>query len=330
MGLRAVVTGGAGFIGSHLCERLLALGHDVVCVDNFDSYYDPIVKRRNLTVAAGYPRFRLVEADIRDRDFDERTGLARGDVLVHLAARAGVRPSVADPAAYVRVNVEGTVNLLEAARRRGVRHMVVASSSSVYGLTRTLPFREDDPDPAPASPYGASKLAAEFFCRTFHSLYDLPTTCLRFFTVYGPRQRPDMAIHSFARLIDEDRPIPVYGDGSSRRDYTYVDDVIEGVVRAIERPGGFRIYNLGSDRTVELRELIATLERALGKPARVSHQPEQPGDMPITSANIERAARDLGYAPRIMIAEGIRRFVDWFRTSGQRPMFTPSHSGGRG
>lgn len=325
--MRAIVTGGAGFIGSHLCVRLLTLGYEVVCADNFDPYYDHAVKRRNLAEAAGSPRFRLVEGDILDRHFDERVGVDRGDVLVHLAGRAGVRPSVADPEAYVRTNVQGTVNLLEVARRRGVRHMVVASSSSVYGLTRTVPFREDDPNPAPASPYGASKLAAEIFCRTFHSLYRLPITCLRFFTVYGPRQRPDMAIHKFARFIEEGRPIPVYGDGSSRRDYTYVADVIDGVVRAIERPNGFQIYNLGSDATVELRELIATLERVLGKTASISRHPDQPGDMPVTSASIEHAARDLGYAPRVAIEEGIRRFVEWLHASEPRASSAPRLTG---
>jgi UDP-glucuronate 4-epimerase len=328
MRVRTIVTGGAGFIGSHLCERLLGLGHDVVCADTFDPYYDPAVKRNNLSAAAASGRFRLVEADILDANFGDRVGIDQGDVLVHLAARAGVRPSVEDPGAYVRTNVQGTVNLLEIARRRGVRHVVVASSSSVYGLTRMLPFREDDPDPAPASPYGASKLAAEVFCRTFHSLYGLPATCLRFFTVYGPRQRPDMAIHKFARFIEEGRPIPVYGDGSSKRDYTYVDDVIDGVVRAIERPNGFQIYNLGGDATVELRELIATLERVLGKTASISPQPDQPGDMPVTSASIERAARDLGYAPRVAIEEGIRRFAEWFRASGESASPAPERMGG--
>ncbi|HYM71127.1 MAG TPA: NAD-dependent epimerase/dehydratase family protein [bacterium] len=313
--MKILVTGGAGFIGSTLNERLLALGHEVTCLDNFDGHYDARIKRHNVASAARSPRFRLVEGDIGDAALVDRLLLERVDSVVHLAARPGVRPSIADPAAYERVNVLGTITLLEACRRHPVRHFVFASSSSVYGLSRDIPFHEETSRLLPASPYGVTKLAGEYFCRAYQHLHAIPITCLRFFTVYGPRQRPDMAIHRFVRLIEEGKPIPVYGDGTARRDFTYVDDVVDGVVRAIERPQGFKIYNLGTHDTIMLRDLVAVIERALGKTAAISRQPDQPGDVPITYADVSEAGRDLGYAPSTRIEAGVARFVEWFRTS---------------
>ncbi len=311
--MKLLVTGGAGFIGSSLVDRLLALGHDVTCLDNFDGYYEPASKQENLAAASRSPRFHLAEGDIGDEALLDRLLVDRPEVVVHLAARAGVRPSIADPALYERVNVQGTITLLEACRRHAVPYAVFASSSSVYGVSRDIPFQEDSSRLIPASPYGVTKLAGELFCRTYHDLYGIPITCLRFFTVYGPRQRPDMAIHRFVRLTEDGQPLPVYGDGTARRDFTYIDDVVDGVVRAIERPRGFQIYNLGTHETVALQDLVAAIERAVGKKAAIARQPVQPGDVPVTYADITRAARDLGYAPSTRIDEGIPKFVDWFR-----------------
>ncbi len=311
--MKALVTGGAGFIGSHLVSRLLDLGHQVVCIDNFDDYYAPRTKRQNLAPALRCTNFRLVEGDIQDRPLVQQLLSERYDVLIHLAGRAGVRPSLKRPEQYAQVNIEGTLNLLDASRNGHIGHFVFGSSSSVYGLSQNIPYREDDRHLQPASPYGASKLAAEVFCETFHRLYDLPLTCLRFFTVYGPSQRPDMAIHRFARLIQAGMPVPMYGDGTTRRDYTYVDDIIDGIVRAINRPRGYQVYNLGAGEPIALRDLITTMERALGKEARVVQHPAQAGDVPITFASIERAMRDLGYTPRTKVDEGVRHFVEWFR-----------------
>jgi UDP-glucuronate 4-epimerase len=318
--VNVLVTGGAGFIGSHLVERLLALGHCVVCLDNFDGYYAPEIKQTNLAASLTNPRFTLIAGDIRDAGLAGQLLRTDCDVLVHLAARPGVRRSLEEPNAYVQINVEGTITLLEAARLGRVRHVVFASSSSVYGRSPDVPFQEMESRLLPASPYGASKLAAEQFCNVFHDLYRIPVTCLRFFTVYGPRQRPDMAISRFTQCIIEGRPLPVYGDGTARRDYTYVDDVIDGVVRAIERPGGFEIYNLGTEETISLQSLIATLEASIGKQAVLSRHPDQPGDVPVTRASIARAARDLGYAPRTALDDGIRRYVAWLGERDAAPV----------
>jgi UDP-glucuronate 4-epimerase len=311
--MKILVSGGAGFIGSHLVERLLELGHQVVCVDNFDEYYPSRLKRWNIASALASPRFRLVEGDISDERLITELFAESFAVVVHLAARAGVRPSIEHPGLYARVNVQGTISLLEGSRRSNVQHFIFGSSSSVYGVSEDIPFREENGALLPASPYGASKLAAEVYCATYHRLYGLPVTCLRFFTVYGPRQRPDMAIHRFAQLIEDGKPVPMYGDGTTSRDYTYVDDIIEGITRVIPRPDGYQIYNFGNSRTVGLRDLIATIEAALGKRAIISVQPDQPGDVPTTYASIERAVRRLGYEPRINVPEGVRRFVEWFR-----------------
>jgi UDP-glucuronate 4-epimerase len=312
-----LVTGGAGFIGSHLVGRLLGEGGWRVSVaDDFNDFYDPSLKRRNVAPYEGRGDFRLHEADIRDRAALERVfGETPFDVVVHLAARAGVRPSLSEPELYAETNITGTLNLLELARGHGVRQFVFGSSSSVYGENEKVPFSEDDPVVKPISPYAATKAAGELLCHTYSHLWGLRCVALRFFTVYGARQRPDLAIHKFARLISEGKPIPVFGDGSTRRDYTYVDDIIEGVRAAVDyEASAFEVINLGESRTVELRELISLLEKELGRAAVIDRQPLQPGDVPQTFADITKARRLLGYNPQTDIAEGVRRFVEWFRS----------------
>ena len=316
-----LVTGGAGFIGSHLVARLLAEGQwRVTVVDDFNDFYDPALKRRNVSAHLGREEFALQEADIRDRaTLDEVFKGAKFDVVVHLAARAGVRPSLAEPMLYTETNIGGTLNLLELARAHGVRQFVFGSSSSVYGENEKVPFAEEDPVNKPISPYAATKAAGELLCHTYSHLFGLRCVCLRFFTVYGARQRPDLAIHKFARLISEGKPIPVFGNGTTRRDYTYVDDIVAGVRAAMEyEASDYEVINLGGSRTVELRELIALLERELGREARIDRQPAQPGDVPRTFADVSKARRLLGYDPRTPIEEGIRRFVQWFLNDGGR------------
>ena len=311
-----LITGGAGFIGSHLVDRLMsAETNHVTVVDNFNDFYDPAIKRANIAAHTGSARFELVEADIADAAaMDRLFARSRFDVVVHLAARAGVRPSLEDPLAYEEVNVRGTYSLLEAARRHGVNRFVFGSSSSVYGVNSKVPFSEDDPIARPISPYSATKIAAEAACHAYSHLYGLRVVCLRFFTVYGPRQRPDLAIHKFARLISAGKPIPVFGDGTTRRDYTYIDDIVAGVEAAISYDKTqFEVINLGESETVELRRLVEVIERAMGKRALVDRQPEQPGDVPITYANIEKARRLLGYNPQTKIEAGIEKFIEWFK-----------------
>jgi len=309
-----LVTGGAGFIGSHVVERLLAEENRVVCLDNFDSFYEPAVKRANLQGVKDRSNFRLVEGDIRDeqtlaRLFREE----RIEAVFHAAARAGVRPSIQDPVLYHDVNVHGTTRLLEAARSASVKNFVFASSSSVYGVANRVPFSEEDPADFPISPYAATKRAGELLCYTYHHLYGIPVTCLRFFTVYGPRQRPEMAIHKFTRLVDEGLPVPVFGDGSSRRDYTYISDAVEGVLRALANPHPYEILNIGESQTTELRDLVAKIEKALNRKAQILAMPSQAGDVPLTFANVSRAKRLLGYDPRTSIEEGLGKFVEWYR-----------------
>ncbi|MFY9342804.1 MAG: NAD-dependent epimerase/dehydratase family protein [Planctomycetota bacterium] len=307
-----LITGGAGFIGSHLALRLLAAGQTVRVLDNFDPFYDVGIKRANVaaSAAAGGPRFQLVEGDIRDAAAC-RQAAAGAAVVVHLAALAGVRPSIQEPARYLDVNVTGTQRLLDAITDPAVR-LVFGSSSSVYGGNTKVPFHEDDPVDRPVSPYAASKKAGEVVCHAFHHLHHNPVTCLRFFTVYGPRQRPEMAIHQFARHIVHGTGLPFFGDGSSRRDYTYVDDIVDGVVAAMQRTSGYRIYNLGGGATTTLAELVAALERALGKPAKKQLLPDQPGDVPTTFADVSRAAAELGYRNPTPLATGIARFCAWY------------------
>jgi len=311
--MRILVTGGAGFIGSWVSERLLDRGDEVVVVDNFDPFYDRRSKERGIETLAGRAGFDLMEADIADSPTLKRA-LSGVDRVVHLAALAGVRPSILQPARYMQVNVEGTVRVLEACRETGVRHVVVASSSSVYGKRSQTPFSECDPCDRPASPYAASKRATELVCANYNELFDIGITCLRYFTVFGPRQRPEMAIHKFVRLALHGHPIPLFGDGTSGRDYTYIDDIVNGTLAALDRQDeAFHIYNLGGAQPVTLSKLIDAISEAIDTKVAISPQPWQPGDVPVTSADIRLAERDLGYAPQVSLQEGLRRFVLWYR-----------------
>ncbi len=316
--MRTLVTGGAGFIGSNLVDRLLRERGEVTVIDNFDAFYPEPRKRANLAAAGRQPGFRLVEVDIRDAEAVDRVvAEVRPDAIVHLAARAGVRPSIDDPALYASVNVVGTVHLLNAASRISpLPRFVYASSSSVYGERPDAPFRETDSVDLPVSPYAATKKACELLAHTFHHLHGLPVSGLRFFTAYGPRNRPDLAIAKFARLIDRGEPVPMFGDGTTRRDYTFVDDIVDGVVRAIEHCTGHHLYNLGNSDPVELRAMIDALGEALGKTPVLERLPEQPGDVRQTVADITRASTELGYRPTTPFRDGLERFVAWFRGQG--------------
>jgi UDP-glucuronate 4-epimerase len=309
--MRVLVTGGAGFIGSHLSEHLLARGDELTILDNFNASYDPALKRENAARLSGA---RIVEGDIRDQ-----AGVARlfregrFDAAVHLAALAGVRPSLLDPLEYSDVNVRGTQVLLRELERRPEVRFLFASSSSVYGANDKVPFREDDDIHHPISPYAATKRAGELLCYTHHHLYGSPVSCLRFFTVYGPRQRPEMAIHSFTRKCLAREPIPFFGDGSTRRDYTYIDDIVDGVVRALDRAQGYRIYNLGESRTISLAELVAAIGEQCGVEPILDRRPLQPGDVLVTYADVSRARAELGYEPRTELVQGLARFLAWLR-----------------
>jgi len=314
-----LVTGGAGFIGSHVCERLLRDGHHVWAFDDLNDFYDPSVKRRNLREieALGLP-FKFVHGDLCQPDaVNELFHSVKFDQVIHLAARAGVRPSLDQPALYQRVNVEGTVNILEAARKTGAKKVTIASSSSVYGVNAKVPFAEKDPIFSAVSPYAASKLACEALGHSWHHVYKMDIAMLRFFTVYGPRQRPDLAIHKFTKLIDAGKPIPVFGDGTTARDHTHISDILEGIIACTRNEFGFEIFNLGESQTVTLAELISVIENALGKKAIIDRQPLQPGDVPITFADISKAHKRLGYNPKVKVTEGIPLFVDWFRKNRQ-------------
>ena len=312
--MKVLLTGAAGFIGSHLAEALLARGDRVIALDNFDDYYDPRIKRENLRQALDQRNFRLIEGDIRDRRCVDSI-LSEGGIesVVHLAALAGVRHSLEKPLEFTDVNVNGTMVLLEATRQYNVKKFILASSSNVYGNNPKVPFAEADPVDKPISPYAATKKAAELLCHVYHDLYGMQVNCLRYFTVYGPRQRPDLAIHKFARLILAGEPIPVYGDGSMARDYTYIDDIIQGTIAAINHCCGYHIYNLGESRPYRLDELIEALETALGQKADIKRGPVPGGDVRQTCADITKARRDLGYDPRVDLPEGLRRFVQWLK-----------------
>jgi len=311
--MKVLITGAAGFIGSHLCERLLDDGRQVVGVDNFDDFYDPQIKRRNITSCLKNKNFQLIEADIRDGSaMDDAVGDSV-DIIVHLAARAGVRPSIAQPLLYADVNINGTTVLLEAAKKQRIGKFIFGSSSSVYGNNEKVPFSEDDNVDFPISPYAATKKACELICHTYHHLYGISVTCLRFFTVYGPRQRPDLAIHKFAGLIEQEKTIPVYGDGTMSRDFTYIDDIINGTVAAMQKCAGFNIYNLGESRPITVNDLVAEIEKALGKKAIKEHVPPQPGDVERTYADVSKAVKELGYNPTTTIEEGLAKFVAWLR-----------------
>ena len=313
--MRLLITGGAGFIGSHIADRRMARGDRVVVLDDFNDYYDPRRKRRNVQPHLGDPRYRLVEGDIRDRELVLRLfGEESFDAIVHLAARAGVRPSLEQPVLYEEVNCVGTLHLLEAAVSHGKPRFVFASSSSVYGINSKLPFSEDDPIDRPISPYATTKRAGELHVFSTHHIHGLPAVCLRFFTVYGPRQRPEMAIARFIRDLESGAPIPFYGDGSSRRDYTFIDDIADGVEASLEAAFAFEIVNLGSAHPVTLTALVEALEAATGKSARLDRLPEQPGDVPATFASVEKAERLLDFRPRVSLAEGLRRSVAWSRS----------------
>src|SRR6267154_1114687 len=315
--MRILVTGGAGFIGSHLAEKLLSVGHEVVILDDFNDYYDPQIKHANIADFA--KDVTVCHVDLREND-SVRTLFSREkvDAIVHLAARAGVRPSIQYPRLYYDTNVIGTLHLLEAARVTGVQRFIFVSSSSVYGASKTVPFSEEEHLTQTLSPYGATKIAGEFLCSTYSHLYQMRVVALRYFTVYGPRQRPDLAIHQFTRRIYGGQPIDQFGDGNTRRDYTYIDDVIQGTMAALNYDRSpFDIFNLGESETIQLKDLIAAIEKALGKKSKVNRLPEQPGDMPLTCADISKARKLLGYNPTMRLTEGLPRFVDWFLRSGK-------------
>ena len=313
--MRILVTGGAGFIGSHLAEKLLAVGHEVVILDDFNDFYDPQIKHANI---AGFAKdVTVCHVDLREGD-SVRTvfGREKVDAIVHLAARAGVRPSIQSPRLYYDTNVIGTLHLLEAARVAGVEKFIFASSSSVYGASKTVPFSEDQHLTQTISPYGATKIGGEFLCSTYSHLYQMRVVALRYFTVYGPRQRPDLAIHQFTRRIYTGQPIDQFGDGSTQRDYTYIDDIIQGTMAALDYDGPmYDVFNLGENQTIQLKDLILAIENAVGKRAKINRLAEQPGDMPRTYADISKATKLLGYSPTTKLSEGLPKFVEWFRQS---------------
>jgi UDP-glucuronate 4-epimerase len=309
-----LVTGGAGFIGSHLTERLLARGDRVTAFDDFNDFYDPARKRANVAPFLRRSDYRLVEGDIRDEAKVEALFASGGfNAVIHLAARAGVRPSLAEPILYEDVNCIGTLRLLEAARRHGPKLFLFGSSSSVYGINEKVPFAEDDEVNRPISPYATTKRTGELLCYNYHHLYGFKVACLRFFTVYGPRQRPEMAIHKFTDLLWRGKPVPLFGDGQSRRDYTYVDDIVDGLVATLELQPDFEILNLGGAETTALAELVRMLAAELEVEPRIDYLAAQPGDVPITYADVRKAGRLLGYAPKVPIREGLGRFVAWYR-----------------
>lgn len=322
---RVLITGAAGFIGSHLADTLLARGDEVHGVDNFNTYYDPAIKRRNLAQAFTMNRFSLSEIDICDEAaLREAFASFRPEVVVHLAARAGVRPSLQDPNLYHRVNIIGGQHILDACREYKPSHLVFASSSSVYGGSKDVPFVETDPVMTPVSPYAATKRMNELQAHVYQHIYGVRTTMLRFFTVYGPRQRPDMAIHKFTKMILEGEPIPMFGDGSTYRDYTYIDDIVDGVVRCVDTPFRYEIFNLGESHITSLRKLITLIERHTGRTAIIDEQPMQAGDVEKTYANVDHARSKLGYAPRFSMDEGIKRFVAWYRRQSQNEPARPN------
>jgi UDP-glucuronate 4-epimerase len=310
--MRILVTGGAGFIGSHLVEKLLARGHEVAILDDFNDFYDPQIKRANVASVAGDVAIHRV--DLRDSGaVNLLFHREKFDAIVHLAARAGVRPSIQHPQLYYDTNVGGTLHLLEAARQTGIEQMIYASSSSVYGVSKTAPFSEDLHLTQTISPYAATKIAGEFLCSTYSHLYRMRIVALRFFTVYGARQRPDLAIHQFTKKILAGEPIDQFGDGTTRRDYTYIDDIIQGVMAALDYQGpAFDIFNLGESETIQLKDLIGAIENAVGRKAKINRLPEQPGDMPMTCADISKARKLLGYNPTTPFSVGLPKFVDWF------------------
>ncbi len=312
--MNILITGGAGFIGSHLSEKIISLGHRVICVDNFNDYYAPAIKENNIADIINNDNYLLYRADILDRQtIGEIFSTSSIDLVIHLAARAGVRPSLANAALYEKVNVGGTINLLESCRDHGVRRFIFASSSSVYGGNKKVPFSETDNVDSPVSPYAATKKSGELICYTYHHLYDISIFAFRFFTVYGPRQRPEMAIHKFCRKILAGDPIEVYGDGTSSRDYTYIDDIISGIINSLGCINGYEVINLGNSKQIGLLKLIGFIEDVTGKKAVMDHKDPQPGDVFATYANIEKAKRLIGYCPETSIKNGIGYFMEWYK-----------------
>ena len=309
-----LVTGGAGFIGSHLCESLLRDQIRVICLDNFDPFYDPAIKRNNLAVLSQWPDFHFIEGDIRqEQSFTQIFSTHTVDAVIHLAAKAGVRPSIQEPALYYDVNVTGTLRLLEAMRAAGVPRLLFASSSSVYGNQEKTPFSETDDVSHPISQYASTKRAGELMCYTYHHLYNIDIACLRLFTVYGPRQRPDLAIHKFAHLALHNQPIPLYGDGQTRRDYTFVADTVRGIRQVLDlKQIGYEIFNLGGGTPVTLIEMVRVLEKALGRELMIEFQDKQPGDVDQTFADVAKASAFFGYQPQVTLEEGVKQFADWF------------------
>lgn len=311
---RILITGGAGFIGSHCAERFLDLGSEVIVIDNFDPFYDPDIKRKNIRGALQHHRYTLIEGDIRDEEFIRFSFTKhRPDVILHLAAKAGVRPSIEQSVLYNDVNMRGTSILLEACRSSQIGRFIFGSSSSVYGNAGKTPFSESDSVDNPISPYAATKKAGELLCYTYHHLYGMDIFCLRFFTVYGPRQRPEMAIYKFTRMIESGEELPQFGDGKSSRDYTYIDDIVDGIVASVEKVKGYEVINLGESKTISLSELIRKLESVLGRKARIKILPHQPGDVEMTFADIRKASRLLGYSPKFSIDDGLKLFVKWYK-----------------
>jgi UDP-glucuronate 4-epimerase len=311
--MNVLLTGGAGFIGSHLTEYLLDRGEKVDCLDNFNDYYSPKIKWKNIKLCLDHPAYHLIQGDILDNGLlQDLFKNKKYDIIVHLAARAGVRPSLAEPLLYQEVNVRGTMNLLELAKEHHIPKFVFASSSSVYGNNEKVPFSESDFVDNPVSPYAATKRMGEIIAYTYFHLYQISITCLRFFTVYGPRQRPDMAIQKFTELIDHGKTIPMFGDGSSQRDYTYISDIVHGIVQSMDRCQGYHIYNLGESNVISLKDLIALIEKYLGKRAKIDRLPFQPGDVPITYADVSLAKKEIDYQPKVHIETGINKFVAWY------------------
>ncbi|NQT66389.1 MAG: GDP-mannose 4,6-dehydratase [Actinobacteria bacterium] len=320
--MNIVVTGGAGFIGSHLCEKLIDSGSKIICVDNFDNFYSPAIKENNLSEVTGSSHFKLYRSDITSLDqMEEIFSKNSIDMVIHLAARAGVRPSIQNPLLYERVNILGTMNLLECCKRYNISKFIFASSSSVYGGNKKIPFSEEDNVDLPISPYAATKKAGELICYTYHNLYKISIFCFRFFTVYGPRQRPEMAIHKFTRQILSSENIEIYGDGYSSRDYTYIDDVISGILSSLEQIDGFEVINLGNSNTIKLIDLIRLIEITTGKKGNLKFTKNQPGDVFITYADIRKARKMLKYLPKTNIKEGLVKFVNWYKEKRKEGLF---------
>ncbi len=320
--MNILITGGAGFIGSHLSEKIIGLGHKVICVDNFNDYYDPAIKENNISGIIDNDNYRLYRADILDKEaIGEIFSISRIDLVIHLAARAGVRPSLSNAVLYEKVNIEGTINLLENCREHDIDKFIFASSSSVYGGNKKIPFSETDRVDSPVSPYAATKKSGELICYTYHHLYNIAVFAFRFFTVYGPRQRPEMAIHKFSRKILEGKPIKVYGDGTSSRDYTYIDDIINGIINSLEIINGYEVINLGNSKPVGLLKLIGLIEETIGEKALIKFGEPQPGDVFTTYADIRKAGELIGYSPGTPIDEGVRHFIEWYKKKKKEGIF---------